>query len=448
MKTALNYYTRFHTSLVSEDMKKQPQENDIFEEKGYHERFDLKDLVDLKLLQNIQEKLAEVTGLAFVTVDFRGEPITERTSFSDFCFARREIEEYKITCCLSDAHGGLEAAIWGKPYIYRCPAGLVDFAVPIVVRGQYLGAVLCGQVRCPDSERFVDIGDFVKSDTKWKSDASFTDKYNQTLSVEYDKIVSTAELVYLVINQLVEKEVVNIIQEELNRKNLHLMKEKKARVELEKELKISELKALKAQINPHFMFNVLNSINNLALVEGAKQTQEMAYLFSNLLRYNLENADHAVYLKDDIENIERYLKVQKIRFGSKLSYTINMDKTLENQKMLPFILQPFVENAVNHGIVPKETSGQINVSAKLHGKDILIRIEDDGLGMSPRKIEKIYHFDQDQYEGSSLGIGIQNTRKRLIQSYGEEYDIHITSRENIGTTVEIKIPQDFNERFI
>lgn len=416
--------------------------------KSSQERFELKELIDLKLFQDIQRKLTEVTGLAFVTVDFKGEPITERTSFTEYCQARRAIDGYRKTCYLSDAHGGLEAAIRGEPYIYRCPAGLVDFAVPIVVKGQYLGAVLCGQVRCPEGHRFEDINEFIKSDTKWKEDPSFVEKFEKTMEVDYDTIVSTAELVYLIINQLVEKEAMHLIQEELNRKNMHLIEEKRARAELEKELKVAELKALKAQMNPHFMFNVLNSIGNLALMEGAKQTQEMSYLFSHLLRYNLENGDKAVYLKEDIENIERYLKVQKIRFGDKLNYTIEINGDIEQQKIPPFILQPFVENAVNHGIVPKESAGHIRIEVNMEREDVILKIEDDGIGMSQRQIRKIFNADQEKYEGKSLGIGIQNTRKRLINNYGSDYDVRILSRENVGTSIMIKIPRVFDERVI
>jgi len=441
-------YTQTRNGKAEERYHEEVGAGELANEKGYQERFELKELIDLKLFQDIQRKLTEVTGLAFVTVDFKGEPITERTSFTEYCKARREIDGYRKTCYLSDAHGGLEAAIRGEPYIYRCPAGLVDFAVPIVVKGQYLGAVLCGQVRCTEGHRFEDINEFIKSDTKWKEDPSFVEKFQKTMQVEYDTIVSTAELVYLIINQLVEKEAMHLIQEELNRKNMHLIEEKRARAELEKELKVAELKALKAQMNPHFMFNVLNSIGNLALVEGAKQTQEMSYLFSHLLRYNLENADKAVYLKDDIENVERYLKVQKIRFGDKLNYTVEINGDIEQQKIPPFILQPFIENAVNHGIVPKESPGHIRLEIHMEKDHVILKIEDDGVGMSQRKIHRIFNADQEKYEGKSLGIGIQNTRKRLINNYGNDYDVRIMSSENMGTSIMFKIPKDFDERVI
>ncbi|PKM94706.1 MAG: histidine kinase [Firmicutes bacterium HGW-Firmicutes-1] len=439
-------YKQTHQLKTDELVEDLDNENIIGNDEGYNERFELKELIDLKLFNDIQEGLSKVTGLAFVTVDYKGEPLTKRTSFSEYCRARRKIDTYKKACYLSDAHGGLEAAIRGKPYIYRCPGGLIDFAVPIVVKGQYLGAVLCGQARSSESDRFDDINEFIKADPKWKENPELLAMYEKTLEIDYEKIVSVADLVHLVINQLVEKEAINIIQEELNRQSLQLAVEKRARLEIEKELKDAELKTLKAQMNPHFMFNVLSSISNLALVEGAKQTEEMSYLFSYLLRYNIENGDKEVFLKEDLENIERYLKVQKIRFGDKLNYEIIISEEIDTQKIPPFVIQTFIENAVNHGIVPKEGPGTVIVEVFLENGDVVIKVEDDGVGMSKRALRKIFLLNQENYEGNSLGIGIQNTRKRLMNNFGDAYDIEIISREDVGTSVIIKIPEHFEER--
>ncbi len=440
-------YKYAHQKKMTEELVQDTDGEDVLSnEEGYNERFDLKELIDLKLFNDIQEGLSKVTGLAFVTVDYKGEPITKRTSFSEYCCARRKVDRYKKACYLSDAHGGLEAAIRGEPYIYRCPGGLIDFAVPIVVKGQYLGAVLCGQARSSESIRFDDINEFIKSDLSWKENPQLMNMYEETIEIDYEKIISVANLVHLVINQLVEKEAINIIQEELNRQSLQLLVEKRARLEIEKELKDAELKMLKAQMNPHFMFNVLSSISNLALVEGAKQTEEMAYLFSYLLRFNIENGDNEVFIKEDIENIERYLKVQKIRFGDKLNYEIMISDEIDTQKTPPFVIQTFIENAVNHGIVPKEGPGTVTIEVFLEDGDVVIQIEDDGVGMSQKSLRKIFSLNQKNYEGNSLGIGIQNTRKRLINNFGDAYDVQINSRENVGTSVIIKMPEHFDER--
>ncbi|MBP2655551.1 MAG: histidine kinase [Firmicutes bacterium] len=382
--------------------------------------FDIREVIDLNLLQAIQEKFAAVTGLAFVTVD------------------------HKNLCYMSDAHAGLEAARRGQPCVYRCPAGLIDFAVPIIVHGQYLGAVLSGQVRCQENNDCIKESEVFKFDAKWQMNQEWTERYQKTLCMPYDKIISSANLVHLVINQLAEKEIINIIQEELTKNTVTLMAEKKARAELAEKLKIAELKSLKAQMSPHFLFNVLNSIGCSALTEGAQRTQEMIYMLSQLLRYNITNSDKSVTLCDDIQNIERYLKIQQFRFGDKISYSLNIQEDLKNQALPPLIIQPFIENAIQHGIIPKEGNGHLSLQAYSEGDDIKIKIEDNGIGMSPQKVKNL--LSRHTTETEMVNIGIQNTRTRLIQSFGTQYDICIKSLLNIGTSIIIKIPLDFNER--
>jgi len=406
--------------------------------------FDIREVIDLDLLQDMQEKFAAVTGLAFVTIDFKGNPITEEVNFSEFCISRRKIIVHKKLCYMSDAHAGLEAARRGQPCIYRCPAGLIDFAVPIVVQGQYLGAVLSGQVQCQEDTNYIEENEVFKFGSKWQMNQEWTEKYKKTLCMPYDKIISSANLVHLVINQLVEKEFVNIIHEELNKNAVTLMEEKKARAELAERLRIAELKSLKAQMNPHFIFNILNSIGCFALTEGAKKTQEMIYMLSQLLRYNITHSGQSVTLVEDIQNIERYIKIQQFRFGDKITYSINIPNELKNQAVPPFIIQPFIENAIQHGIIPKEGSGHLTLQAYSEENDIIIKIEDNGIGMPPQKIKNL--FGTRTKEPDTTNIGIQNTRTRLMQSFGPQYDISIKSYLNKGTTITIKIPLHFSER--
>ena len=114
----------------------------------------LSDFIDLDLLQNIQDNCSKAMGLAFITVDYKGIPITKCSGFTSHCMLGRQAKGFAEMCEQCDAHGGLYAAITGQPYIYRCHAGLVDFAVPLIANGSYMGAVLGGQVRLQEeSER-------------------------------------------------------------------------------------------------------------------------------------------------------------------------------------------------------------------------------------------------------------------------------------------------------
>lgn len=405
-----------------------------------------KDLIDINVLQDIQDKLGVITGVSFITVDFRGDPITKASNFSSFCNEIRKTPKGLKYCCKSDAHGGLEAAIRKKPYMYKCPFGLVDFSAPIIVQGKYLGAVLCGQVRTKN-DNLENVFGITENSYKWNDNKKLVEAYNKATFVEYEKLEAIASLIYTVVNQLAEKSMNNLIQVELNKSNIMLMKEKKIRLELEKELKTAELKTLQSQVSPHFLFNVLNSIGRLALIENARKTEDVTYTLAELLRYTLKNTEGKVILEEDIENLLRYIKIQSVRFGEKIKYNIDIDEKVNKVKIPAMILQPFIENAIIHGIQPQENQGLVNISAHIVDNDVVIIIEDNGIGISENKLKNILnrkktnsYESQSKSELTSTGIGICNSNDRMIAYYGEEYKIKIESEVNIGTKVIIRIP--------
>ncbi|MFZ5967690.1 MAG: sensor histidine kinase [Bacillota bacterium] len=401
----------------------------------------INDCIDVEVLQEIQDKFAEATGLAAVTVDYIGRPITKYSNFSKFCVLLRKKRHCLDACFQSDAHGGLEAARSGRPCIYKCHSGLTDLAVPIIIRGQYLGAILAGQTKLEDDEK-VCLEPITTSSSSWKEDQELMKAYNEIKPMPYNKLVAAADMMYVISNYIVEKGLINLIQEELNKKNLELVKEMELRSELEKSLKDSEIKSLQSQMNPHFLFNVLNTIARLALIENAPTTQEIVFSFSELLRYTLKkNASHHVYLKDEIQYIENYLKIQSIRLGDTLTYRIDMEEELKDI-MIPFmILQPLVENAINHGIEKKKQGGIIEVLAYKLNDQAVIKIKDNGVGMSKERLSTIWNENKrSKRTGASTGIGVNNVKKRLTYYFGNEFTFDIYSHVNEGTTVKIQLP--------
>lgn len=408
--------------------------------------FHLSEVIDIDVLQNIQNHFANATGLAVVAVDYTGVPVTEYSNFSNFCKLIRKDPTCKGRCFYSDAHGGLEAARYGKPHIYVCHAGLVDFAIPIVVKGQYLGSIMAGQIKVKDK---IDIEDKRLKDTtdRWKKDPEILSAYEEVPLVSYENVNAAANMMYIVANHIVEKGLASIYQDELNKKNIELLKQTKIRSELEKALKNAELKALQSQLNPHFLFNVLNTIGRLALVEGAVKTEETVYSFSEMLRYTLKKSTKMVTLKDALNYIEKYLSIQKIRFPDRLKYIIDIPDHVLDIKMPFMTLQPFVENAVNHGIEPKKEGGYVNIRGKIVGEDLVIEIEDNGIGMSENEIKMILGQETEHdIRTNSTGIGIKNVNNMLINCFGDEYGIDIMSKKGKGTTVKIKIPRINNSR--
>ncbi|SDY20057.1 Histidine kinase [Evansella caseinilytica] len=407
----------------------------------------LRHIIDVETLQGIQEKLAGVTGLSMVTVDFKGEPITKETCFSDFCLARREISVCKKNCYFSDAYGGLKAAMADSPYIYRCPAGLVDCAVPIIINGQHLGAVLMGQVRCFETDSLENLSQFIKDDIDMQHFPELVEKYKKTAVLELDKVRMIADLAHFIIKEMVEKQVALLVQREYERKNDQLLSENEAKSNVISRLKHLEFQQTKVELRPQFMLSIMNAISSLSLIEGAVQTNEMTCLFADMIRFHHEAKGHFVDFEKELKNLDDYLKIQQMRLGDKLAHHLAVHCDIVNKKIPPLVLLPFVENAILHGILPKNATGTIFITVSEKGTDYRITIKDDGIGIPEKKISRLIEADVNDFSDKYhlMGLSIYNARRRLTQYFGKAYDIHIDSRPNKGTTVEILIPKRINE---
>lgn len=405
----------------------------------------LKNVIDVEVLQEIQDKFATATGLAAITVDYRGNPVTRYSNFSTFCKLIRSNHICREACYQSDAHGGLEAARKRKPYIYRCHAGLVDFAVPIIVKDQYLGSLLAGQAKV-ENDKFMKLDKIMKEVYNWKNDQEILKAYEHIVHISYNKLVAAAQMMFIVSNYIVEKCINSFVQQELNSKKLELMEEMKKRVELEKEIKDLELKALQSQVNPHFLFNSLNTIARLALIEKANKTEEIVYALSDILRYTLKNVNRIVTIEEEVMHIERYMKIQSIRFGDRINFKIHIPDEIKKVKIPFMTLQPLVENAVIHGIEPKVDGGTIIVRGKSTHNQVIIEILDDGVGIPNEKLKDMLSNKQHSEDiTNSIGIGLSNVNERLCYYFGSECRLKIESSIDVGTTIKVIIPKGGNQ---
>ncbi|NIR70028.1 hypothetical protein GWN42_22695 [candidate division KSB1 bacterium] len=187
----------------------------------------------------------------------------------------------------------------------------------------------------------------------------------------------------------------------------------------------AELDALHAKVNPHFLFNTLNSIASLIPVNPQK-AEDMVQKLSHLFRYTLDAGGHRLMkLQDEIKIIEDYLEIEKVRLGDRLTYQIDVDKQLDDFKIPGLLLQPLVENSVKHGISPKKKVGKINVTCSKRDGFCVISVRDTGDGFVKRA-EK------------SNGFGLSGVRERLELFYGDRHDFKITN--DSGTCIEIRLP--------
>ncbi len=214
-------------------------------------------------------------------------------------------------------------------------------------------------------------------------------------------------------------------------------------------LQESQLRSLQSQINPHFLFNTLNTLSKKAYLEGAEETSDLLVSVAGLLRYNLKRLDRSVTIQEEVVVLQQYMEIQKARFTDRIDFHMDIDESCLHIQIPGLTLQPIVENAVIHAIEPKEDGGSIWFRV-LDGIDaVTIEIEDDGVGMSEDKVTQILEERLVETEGHSTGIGFSNVVKRLRLFYSFEDVIHIDSTAGRGTKVVLKIPKtrriDHNE---
>ncbi|PLS04274.1 cache domain-containing sensor histidine kinase [Neobacillus cucumis] len=206
-------------------------------------------------------------------------------------------------------------------------------------------------------------------------------------------------------------------------------------VETEQERKReAQFKVLQQQINPHFLYNTLESINALASLNGQKDISKMTINLGKLLRISI-NGGYEVMVKDEIRHVMSYLEIQKIRYDNRFSYEVEVEKALEYQPVLKLILQPLVENILIHAFDPTHT-GRIKISGRVTNGRGQFWIEDNGKGMDQQVLMNLNHTEKPERGGH----GIRNVQERLELYYGKNYGLMICASENNGTTIRISFP--------
>lgn len=203
-------------------------------------------------------------------------------------------------------------------------------------------------------------------------------------------------------------------------------------------LRSKELEVLQAQINPHFLYNTLDS--TVRMVAQGKDSEAVAMInsLSNLFRISLSKGNNIITIEDELAHVRNYLTIQSFRFKDKFHYEIEADPKVLQHKTLKLILQPIVENAIYHGVSNIMEEGLIKITAALKDKNILLTIEDNGLGIRPQILSHI--FEPKKYDASSSGVALNNVYERLQLYYGGQASITIHSVLDEGTTVNILIP--------
>jgi two-component system sensor histidine kinase YesM len=211
-----------------------------------------------------------------------------------------------------------------------------------------------------------------------------------------------------------------------------------------KQRRLLEFNILEYQINPHFLYNSLDSINWMAKVSGNKDIEDIVCALAKYLRIGLSKGKEVFEVRNELEHVRQYLLINMIRFKDCFNFEINAEPDLLNCKTIKIILQPIVENAIKYGINKKNTNGYIKITARRDGESVLFEVTDNGPGIPLSKIQAIHNLLADHTidSESENGFGFYNVNQRIWLHYGDGYGITIdeSSSLDMGTTVKIRIP--------
>jgi len=389
----------------------------------------LTDVIDIQTLINAQDKLAKIVNIPVITVDCDGNPIGQN-NFTPFCSLIRSTKKGAEQCVSCDYKAGKLAVKYRKARIYDCHMGLKDCVSPIFVNDIFLGAVLGGQVLI-EGEQTRDSIDLLTIANEFDiPEDDLQEVINQIPLVSQEFLENCFDFYNFLASYFAQMGMHRLTQEKY-------LRESRDKLRLEQKAKKMELKTIQAQINPHFLFNTLNSIARMALIEDAPQTEELIYNLSDLLRYSLKNIEDFPKIRDEMNNIERYLFIQTLRFSDRISYSISMDESLLDYRIPSMTLQPLVENCLVHGLETKKDGGKVEIYGTINDQhEVVLIIEDNGVGIATELLKRLNQLDSN----SSTGIGILNTQERIRHFFGPKYGLRFASIPNVGTRVTVHIP--------
>ncbi len=208
--------------------------------------------------------------------------------------------------------------------------------------------------------------------------------------------------------------------------------------------KEAQLNALQAQINPHFLYNTLNSIGCMAEVKEVPEITVVCKAVSDLFRYSITSGSDLVTLREELDSVGQYMTIQSFRYDNRIEAIINREESLMGVMVMKLSLQPIVENAVYHGLEPRRGKGIVIINMELERDCIRLSVFDNGVGMSEDKLnllrQSLVHGRTADPQAKTGGIGFLNVHERLRLYYGERYGVTIDSQEGSGTSVQLRLP--------
>lgn len=208
----------------------------------------------------------------------------------------------------------------------------------------------------------------------------------------------------------------------------------------EKQKRAAELKALQAQINPHFLSNTLNTVKWLANIRNAENIEKLITSLIDLLHVSVGKGDELITVREEIKYLENYISIQNYKYCDKFKVRFDIQENTLDCKLLKFLLQPLVENSIIHGIEPLEGEGLITVKSCRYNGNLVVTVTDNGVGISDDERKDLFNKEKWSSKSRFSGIGLTNVEERIKLYFGEQYGIHIESIPYLFTTLELTLP--------
>lgn len=375
-------------------------------------------------LELLQKKYAEATDFSFSITDFKGEEITNSLILNHYCDKKKQTGSCE-SCRMSGAFAAAKAAFTNNPYLFECEQGLVEAAIPIIVNNQYLGAVICGRVRCNDKKNLPDTvaNQEVNSDHK-EEDPKLMELYEEIPEFSYKKIKAIASLVSDYFKEKSEKESYAIMVADYEHKEIHLKDLRKKNASLTRHSKLNDMKSLRASILPEVLINMLVTISNYAILEDAQETETLVEGLSSILRYYIEQNQDRILLSQEIAMVEEYMNILSKRYSNRLKARIQHKSESERQTIPRASILPLVEYIVHFGILSNNNRGTFYLDTTYSIDRCVITLQYEH---KENDMESMGYLNQSGHiiDESFISDQMNNIKKRLEYEYNGDYSLKV-----------------------
>lgn len=398
-------------------------------EERFLQEMNMQDVLEAINFEDILQKFAQGMQLGITFFDQQGALITEAQNLPHFC-----------QLCLNNNLAECLRVFKESLKVFRCKYGVCSIQQPVVVNQNLLGYLGCGYRRIdyasPQEESLI------KESFPPQYFSLAKQKFMELEMVNKNRLSAAAEALSSIRKNLVEVIVKTTIEKELNLYKLKLAEEEQRKSQLMNFLNESRLKLLESQVNPHFLFNTLNTIAQSSLLEGAQKASQLTYALANLLRCSLGKANSLISIEEEMDYVNDYIFIQKNRFPDQFNFVVEIDDDIKSFKIPFMTILVFVENAIIHGFPNREKVGTIIVRGRrISQYSFCLQVIDDGVGIPEEVIEKIKKF-RDMEPGSPElgGLGIYNVYKRLQYFFQGNFKLKFRRLATGGTEVSLFLP--------